>query len=103
MGRRWGVAHIGADRKITVLVLKHSIEHDELLAPRMGMCRELAVRRIPHDGRGAGNFAPNSVQHAPLYPLRGRGSPFRLARTHHDTLGKISVNPHETRSFDPYN
>ena len=38
--RRRRVSHVAADRIISMLNLKHSIEHEKLLAPVMGMRRK---------------------------------------------------------------
>ena len=48
-GGRW-VTYVGPCRVVAVLVLKDAVEHDELFASRVGVCRKPASGLVADDG-----------------------------------------------------
>src|SRR5271156_2376346 len=72
-GRR--ITDVGASGKVAVLVLKNTVEHQELFAPIMGMRWESAAGCIAYDRGGAGDLLADTVEHPPLDPRNGRRHP----------------------------
>jgi len=65
-GRR--VANISPRRVVAVLVLKHAIKHQELLAATMRVRRETAVPCVTDDRGRARHFITDAVEHSPIDP-----------------------------------
>ena len=56
-----------------MLVLKHTVQHQELLAATMRMRSEPAVWAVAHDGGRARHFIADAVEHSPVHPRNGDG------------------------------
>ena len=90
----WRVAHVGPCREITVLVLKHAIQDDELFPAGVGVGRERTAGRIADDGCRASYLAADAVQHAPVHAFHRRGLPFNCVGIDDNAGGEISVQFH---------
>jgi hypothetical protein len=55
-----------------MLVLEDAVQHEELLAPAMGVRREMAVRGVANDRGRARHLIPDAVEHSPVDPGDGR-------------------------------
>ena len=95
MARGGRVADVGAHRVVAMLVLKHAFEHDELLAPAVRVRREMASRRVAHDGSGARHLVANAIEHAPLHAGDGRIHPRLLRGVNDDALAEVCVDVHD--------
>src|SRR5271167_914451 len=71
----WRVANVSARRIVAVLVLEDAVEHQELLAPAMGVRRETTVRGVANDRGRARHLIPDAVEHSPFDPGDGRPCP----------------------------
>ena len=90
------VADIGACRIVAMLVLEGALQHDEFLAPAMGMGGKGAARRIADDGGGTRHLIPDPVQHPAIDTLHGRSLPGLLFRVHNDAFREICIQFHVT-------
>ena len=66
---------VGGLRIVAVLVLKYTIQHQELLAATMRVRREPAVRGVADDRGRARYFIADAVEHTPVDPGNRRWSP----------------------------
>jgi hypothetical protein len=57
------ITNVGSDRIVAMLILKYTIQDQELLTASMHVRRETAFRRVSNDGRGTGHFLTNSIEH----------------------------------------
>ena len=89
-----GVADICAGGRVTVFVLKHTIEHQKLLAAVMGVGRETASGGVAHDGGRAGDFVADPVEHETFHPRHRRGHEILHGGMDDGAAGEIGVELH---------
>ena len=90
-GSRW-VADVGPRRVLTMLVHEHALEHQELLAERVGVRVKTAARRVAHDAGGPCDFTADAVERLAVHARRRRGPPPGIRRVDHDTLREVRVD-----------
>jgi hypothetical protein len=93
------ISNVGSCRKITVFILKHTFQHEEFFATRMGMGRKLASGRISYNGSGARHLIAYAVQHATVDAFHGRGDPLLFACVDHGSLGEVRIELHRFFRF----
>jgi hypothetical protein len=75
-----------------MFVLKHAVQHEELLASAVGVRRETAFRRVTHDRGCARDLVSDPVKHPPIDTDDWRSDPGDLRAMHHDTLAEVGID-----------
>src|SRR5262249_221879 len=92
-GRR--IADVTARRIVTALVLKDSIENEELFTARMSVRGKGGARRVSNDGRCASDLVTDAVKHSALDARHWPLHPVRRSSMARGTFGEIGVDLHD--------
>ena len=85
-----------------MLVLKNSLQHEELLTAAVHMRGELGSGRVADDRGGARDLAADPVEHAPLDARDRRGGPGEHRAMHGGAPRQIGVQVHDLKHIrDP--
>ncbi len=91
---RW-ISHVAASGVVAVLVLKHTIQHNEFFPTRMCVRREMTAWRVTNQRCRQRNFVANAREHATVHACQWRCGPRQVSAVYQHSYREVRVQEHQ--------